>query len=303
MDAALWETDMRTRPGTAQRRHSRSLLVFFRVARLIAPAGGARCRCAVERHAAHAQSRSGTPSVRRLAHTVLACGDLRSRDPPPRLACAASRIPAARRALVSPRARHALRTRARAPQAQWRRRAALLIGCGCFPHPHADAPRPLGSRMRMSHLLCTSARADLALPHFPPAVCVLRGRPFWDHGIAGLTGPVQQARRDVAPTCRAPALLLALLALLPAGQCLLPLPQRAAHIPTVGAAYIAAKVRLTSRSQLGYLLSSLGPSGWTSRNFLVPNLRPQPHAARLLCCALGLGAHASFADFASCELC
>ena len=83
-----------------------------------------------------------------------------------------------------PRARHALRTRARAPQAQWRRRAALLIGCGCFPHPPADAPRPLGSRMRMSHLLCTSARADLALPHFPPAVCVLRGRPFWDHGIA-----------------------------------------------------------------------------------------------------------------------
>ena len=102
MDAALWETDMRTRPGTAQCRHSRSLLVIFRVARRIAPAGGARCRCAVERHAAHAQSRSGTPSVRRLAHTVLACGDLRSRDPPPRLACAASRIPAARRALVSP---------------------------------------------------------------------------------------------------------------------------------------------------------------------------------------------------------
>ena len=88
----------------------------------------------------------------------------------------------------------------------------------------------------------------------------------------------------MAPTCRTPALLLALLALLPAGQCLLPLPQRAAHIPTVGAAYIAAKVRLTSRSQLGYLLSSLGPSGWTSRNFLVPNSRPQPRlgsAARL----------------------
>lgn len=95
----------------------------------------------------------------------------------------------------------------------------------------------------------------------------------------------------MAPTCRAPALLLALLALLPAGQCLLPLPQ-----PTVGAAYIAAEVRLTSRSQLGYLLSSLGPSGWTSRNFLVPYSRPQPHAARLLCCALGLQPDLKFAS-------